>query len=75
MGGGGLFFLFRSWSKTALGKGLLDKLILQIPIWGKVQKETILAEFTRTLGLLVGTGLPIIDALNIVAELVYYNFE
>lgn len=68
LSGIGAFFLYRSWSKSPLGKALLDKLTLQIPIWGKIKKETILAEFTRTLGLLVGTGLPIIDALNIVAE-------
>lgn len=67
-GGVGLLFLFRIWSRTSLGKQLLDKLTLQIPIWGKIKKETILAESTRTLGLLVGTGLPIIDALTIVAE-------
>lgn len=67
-GGIGAFFLFRSWSRTPLGKAFLGQLILQIPVWGKIKKETILAEFTRTLGLLVGTGLPIIGALNIVSE-------
>lgn len=66
----GLFFLFSSWRKTQIGRESWDKIILKIPVWGSLQKETLLAEMTRTLGLLVGAGIPILEALGIVAKAV-----
>ena len=38
-------------------------------IWGKIRKTLVLSEFTRTLGLLIGAGIPIITALKVVAAL------
>jgi type IV pilus assembly protein PilC len=61
-------FSFRSFQKTPLGKKKIDQLKLQLPIFGGLQKMTILTEVTRTLGLLVSTGISIIDGLNIVAR-------
>jgi type IV pilus assembly protein PilC len=64
----GAIFAFRGWRKTPVGRRMLDAAVLEIPIIGKLEKEIILVEFTRTLGLLVGAGLPILEALNIVSE-------
>jgi len=47
-----------------------DNLLFRLPIIGPLRKQVILAEFSRTLGLLIGSGIPIIEALNIVAEAV-----
>jgi type IV pilus assembly protein PilC len=65
--GVGIFSL-RSFQKTPLGQRKIDQLKLQLPIYGNLQKMMILTEITRTLGLLVSTGISIIDGLNIVAR-------
>lgn len=64
----GLVFGFRAWRKTPVGNKIVDSLLLNLPIFGNLKKQIILVEFTRTLGLLVGSGLPILEALNIVSE-------
>ncbi|HUV43187.1 MAG TPA: type II secretion system F family protein [Patescibacteria group bacterium] len=68
IGGGVAVFSLRSFQKTPLGQKKIDQLKLQLPIYGNLQKMTILTEVTRTLGLLVSTGISIIDGLNIVAR-------
>lgn len=60
---------FRFFSKSDTGAQFLSKLMLRLPIWGKIRKTLILAQFTRTLGLLIGAGIPIIIALKVVSEL------
>lgn len=66
---GGLIFGFRIFSKTPKGADLVSKVVLSLPVWGKMRKTIILAEFTRTLGLLIGTGIPIITALKVVRDI------
>jgi type IV pilus assembly protein PilC len=61
----GLGYLYKAFNKTAAGKRKLDELKFKIPIAGKLQNQVILAEFTRTLGLLVGAGVSIVEALQI----------
>ena len=39
-----------------------------MPIFGKLTKQTILAEFTRTFGLLIGTGSLVVESLNQTAD-------
>jgi len=65
---GGLIFLFVSWKKTAMGKKMFDKIMLSLPIFGEVSKKLILVEFARTLGVLIGAGVPILKALKIVSS-------
>ena len=48
---------------------VMSQVALHIPIWGKIRKTLILASFTRTLGLLIAAGIPIIVALKVVAGL------
>lgn len=47
----------------------ISEVYLQLPVWGKIKKTLILAQFTRTFGLLIGSGIPIIPALKVVAGL------
>ena len=42
----------------------MDSALLKIPIFGKLNNEVILTEFTRTLGLLVGSGTLVVDAFT-----------
>lgn len=60
---------FKIFSATVKGGQMMSNLMLRIPIWGKIRKTLLLAQFTRTLGLLIGTGIPIIAALKVVSGL------
>jgi len=46
----------------------VDKLKLKLPIFGDIIKKVAVARFTRTLGTMVASGVPILDALDIVAK-------
>lgn len=45
-----------------------DQLALRLPIFGKVIKKVAVARFTRTLGTMISSGVPILDALDIVSR-------
>jgi type IV pilus assembly protein PilC len=64
--GGAIFF--NRWRKTAIGQFILDTIVLKIPIFGDLQRKIILVDFTRTLGMLVGSGVHILDALRILKD-------
>lgn len=67
---------FQSWKKTSLGRHTWDAFILRLPLIGPLQKQIILVEFTRTLGMLSGAGVHILDSLNIlVASLGNIHFQ
>ncbi|MEK9178250.1 MAG: type II secretion system F family protein [Patescibacteria group bacterium] len=65
---GGLIYAFRRWRKTPDGRLATDHFTLRFPIFGKLIKQSILAEFSRTLGLLVGTGTSVVSSLLQTAE-------
>lgn len=58
-----VLYAFLRWKRTPKGRETYDRNILKLPLFGKIIKETILTEFSRTFGLLVGTGTLIVDAL------------
>ncbi|HEX7456541.1 MAG TPA: type II secretion system F family protein [Candidatus Nanoarchaeia archaeon] len=58
----------RRYRKTPEGALLIDKLLLKLPVVGKLNRDTSLTEFTRTLGALVSAGVPILDSLKISGE-------
>jgi len=64
----GVFFFFWLAIKTKLGRLLWDKFQLKMPALGPVISKVAIARFTRTLGTLVSSGVPILQALNIVKE-------
>ena len=45
-----------------------DNLFLSLPIFGNIIKKVAVARFTRTLGTMISSGVPILDGLNIVAK-------
>ena len=55
---------------TDSGKLLKDRLLLRIPIFGKIIKDNILSKFSKTFGILVNAGVPIIDTLDLVKKVV-----
>jgi type IV pilus assembly protein PilC len=54
--------------KQPKGKKFAHKLLLRLPIMGPVMRKIAVARFTRTLGTLLSSGVPILDALDIVAR-------
>lgn len=60
---------FRIFAKSPRGSEVVSRLVLVLPIWGKIRKALELSQFTRTLGLLIGAGIPIITALRVVSDL------
>jgi type IV pilus assembly protein PilC len=61
------FVFFTNWSKTEVGGLILEQISFKVPIWGKLKKDIILTEFSRTISVLLGAGIPILDALQIVS--------
>lgn len=55
----------RRYRKTPQGALVIDRLILKVPIMGKLNRDSSLTELTRTLGALTGAGVPILEALKI----------
>jgi type IV pilus assembly protein PilC len=59
------FSLFR---KTDFGRNLTDWAILRLPIFGPLFRKVALSRFSRTLGTLIKSGVPILEALDIVTH-------
>ena len=59
---------FVSFIKTRFGRRLWDKFKLNMPVLGTVISKVAISRFTRTLGTLVSSGVPILQALTIVKE-------
>jgi type IV pilus assembly protein PilC len=64
----GLVVLVRQYYKTPGGQLLLDRLLLNLPVMGNLQRKAGIARFTRTLGTLVSSGVSILDGLEITAR-------
>jgi type IV pilus assembly protein PilC len=62
------FFLFRKYYQSEKGKTVLDRLLLKLPVFGPLFQKIAVARFSRTLGTLVSSGVPILDGLNIVSR-------
>ena len=58
-----------NYHKTKTGRRKIDELILKIPIFGDLQRQVALTELTRTLSLLVGAGVSILEALGILSQI------
>jgi len=59
---------FRRYRRTRSGKRNIDSILLKLPIFGELIKKVAVARFTRTLGTMVSSGVPILDALEITAK-------
>lgn len=54
--------------KTEQGKKATDAILLKLPIFGPLLKKVAVAKFTRTMGTLISSGVPILDGLEITAK-------
>jgi type IV pilus assembly protein PilC len=60
----------RRYRKTERGRVMTDKILLRIPVFGPLFHKTALSRFSSTLAMLLSAGVPILQALDIVAETV-----
>ncbi|MEP6663303.1 MAG: type II secretion system F family protein [Verrucomicrobiota bacterium] len=60
--------LFNIFIRTKVGRKLFDRFKLNMPVLGPVVSKVAISRFTRTLGTLVSSGVPILQALTIVKE-------
>lgn len=63
-------FLLRRWKKTPQGREMIDSLKLRAPVFGSLFHRTALSRFSSTLAMLLRSGVPILQALEIVSETV-----
>ncbi len=59
---------YNMFSATPAGKAIMDRIKLKMPLFGDLIRKTAISRFTRTLGTLVTSGVPILQALNITRE-------
>ena len=64
----GVYVLMKLFGKTKFGRRTIDRLMLIMPGIGPVLNKVAISRFTRTLGTLVSSGVPILQALTIVKE-------
>lgn len=64
----GIKFAVTKYYGTPVGRKLMDKLFLKLPIVGELIRKVAVAKFTRTLGTMISSGVPIMDGLEIVAK-------
>ncbi|MEB3203169.1 MAG: type II secretion system F family protein [Candidatus Sericytochromatia bacterium] len=63
-----LVFLYKRFAATDQGRHLIDKYMLQLPVIGALVQKVAVARFTRTLGTLLRSGVPLLSALEIVRD-------
>jgi type IV pilus assembly protein PilC len=64
----GIIFGIKVWYGTEQGRYVLDATILKLPVIGILMRKIAVARFTRTLGTLISSGVPILEGLDITAK-------
>jgi type IV pilus assembly protein PilC len=65
---GGMVYAIKRYYKTTKGRITIDRLLLKMPVIGPLIRKASVAKFTRTLGTLITSGVPILDGLMITAK-------
>ena len=68
VGFGLIMVLLRNFYRTSAGKYLVDDFSLRLPIFGSLLRKVAVAKFARTFGTMVSSGVPILEALEIVSR-------
>jgi type IV pilus assembly protein PilC len=64
----GIFIGMKVWYKTPVGRMAIDRVILKLPMVGILMRKIAVGRFTRTLGTLISSGVPILEGLEITAR-------
>jgi type IV pilus assembly protein PilC len=60
-----LYFGYRAYYRTDKGRHQVDRIKLRLPVFGNLMKKSALARFSRTFGLLISSGVNIVESLDI----------
>jgi type IV pilus assembly protein PilC len=63
-------FFFKRWKRTPAGREAVDRTKLRVPVFGSLFHKTALSRFSSTLAMLMHSGVPILQALDIVSDTV-----
>lgn len=64
----GISYCFKKYYATPKGRMVIDQIALKLPVIGDLIRKASVAKFTRTLGTLISSGVPILEGLGIVAK-------
>lgn len=59
---------FRAFLRSERGREIFDAFILKVPLFGPLLRKVAVAKFTRTLGTMIASGVPLLDGLDIVSK-------
>ena len=62
--GGGFYFFMQAWQRNEKMQKFMDRLLLQIPIFGALINKSCIARWTRTLSTMFAAGVPLVEALD-----------
>jgi len=63
-----MVFVIKIVRRLQQGRFVIDAISLRIPVMGQLQSKVAITRWTRTLGTLIGAGVPILDAINVTSE-------
>lgn len=63
-----LLYVLRRYMQTPAGRARYDRFKLKMPVLGELNRKIVVARFTRTLGTLIASGVPIMQSLEVVAR-------
>jgi len=66
--GAAIVFAFRAFYATEGGRFTIDSIMLKLPIFGTLLRKIAVARFTRTLGTLITSGVPLLESMDITAR-------
>ena len=61
---GGVYFFFQAWKRNARMQEVMDRLMLQMPIFGELVEKSVVARWTRTLSTMFAAGVPLVESLD-----------
>ena len=62
------FWLFGRWKRTPSGRVVFDEWMLRIPVFGELNHKSAIARFCRIFAQMLGAGVPVLNAMEIVAQ-------
>lgn len=65
LGGVWAFGRFRA---SPVGRAMVDRVVLQLPLWGTLKRKLETARFTRNLGVMIGQGVPLLRAIDVASS-------
>ena len=75
--GGGLYGFFYFWKRSKKMQGIMDRVLLKLPIFGELIRKASIARWSRTLATMFAAGVPLVEALDSVAgaagNVVYFD--